>query len=221
MVPPPPSQALKASIEKMGRVRLRVPVRALVLAALGACAYPAWTLIASPLRQDLGALPIAWTTVVAALWLVGFGLPMAFAVLPPSDQVLPDGPRAFRIAGLMAVLSIGASLLLGAALHGGSPIAPGSPAALTSWRACMGVGLEVTLLTIAISTLAIRRVVLPESWRWGAAVGAAGGMLAGLTLHLTCSNSSPAHLGVAHGGGVVIGAVLGALTRFALDRNGR
>lgn len=219
-IPPPPSAALNDYIARMGRVRPRVPKRSLLIVALGACAYPAWTLTALPLRPDLGVLPVAWTIVVGSLWLAGFGLPLTFAVVPPSGQVLPDGRRALRIATLMAALSISASLLLGiAALVGGPPLPRAPATSLTSWGACVAGGLRVSVPTTAVATFTLRRVVMRDSWRLGAAIGAAGGMLAGLVLHLTCSNRGPGHLALAHGGGVVIGALLGALTYFMLDRS--
>jgi len=205
----------------MGRVHLRVPLRSFLIAVLGACAYPAWTLTASPLRPDLGAVPITWTIAIGLLWLAGFCFPLALTVLPTKGHVLPDGARAFRLASLMAAASTGASLLLGLAiLRGGNPGAPGPAPTVMSWRDCLAVGLKVSVPTIVVSALALRRLVLAESWRWGAAVGAAGGMLAGLTLHLTCSNCRPGHL-LAHAGGIVAGALLGVLTRLALDRTGR
>jgi hypothetical protein len=81
-----------------------------------------------------------------------------------------------------------------------------------SWRGCVITGLEVSAPVIVAGTLSLRRVAILDPWRLGAALGAAGGALAGLTLHLTCPDSRPVHLALAHAGGVVMSAVAGALS---------
>lgn len=210
---------LLGHIAQMQPVHPRVPARSLLIVALVACAYPAWALTALPLRPDLGALPIAWVVGVGALWLAGFVLPLTFAILPRRGQVVPDGERAFRTACMTAVVLIGASLLLGVETFGGGRTSiPGSAESLTSWRGCATTGLMVSAPVIVAGALALRRVAIMDSWRLGTAVGVAGGSLAGLTLHLGCSNGHLAHVAQAHGGCVVIGAVTGALSLFLIER---
>jgi hypothetical protein len=56
------------------------------------------------------------------------------------------------------------------------------------------------------------RGVLPVGARWTAAgLGAAGGSLGGLVLHLHCPIADRWHLGLVHGGVVVLAAVLAAV----------
>jgi hypothetical protein len=222
LVPPPPSTTLLAHIAKMQAVRPSVPARSLLIVALVAWIYPAWALTALPLRHDLGALPIAWVVGVGALWLAGFILPLTFAIQPRTGHVVPDGERAFWTACLTAAVLIGASLLLGVETFGSRRVSiPGSAALLRASRGCATTGLRVSVPVIVAGTLALRRVAILDSWRLGAAVGVAGGSLAGLTLHLGCPNGHPAHVALAHGGGVVIGAVVGALFLFLAERTNR
>lgn len=222
VIPPPPSTALLASVAKMAPVRARVPALSLLFVTLIACAYPAWALTALPLRPDLGTLPIAWVVGVGTLWLAGFLVPLTLAILPRSGQVVPDGERAARTAFLTALVLIGVGLFLGIeAFTGDRSTALGSAELLTSWRGCATAGLKASLPTIVAGALVLHHVAIVDSWRLGAAVGAAGGSLAGLTLHLGCSNGSPAHVALAHGGGVVVGAILGAICLPLFDRAGR
>jgi hypothetical protein len=64
------------------------------------------------------------------------------------------------------------------------------------------------------------RGALPVSSRWiAAALGAGGGCLGGLVLHLHCHIADGLHVGVIHGGVVIIAALLSAaLAPRATDR---
>jgi Negative regulator of sigma F len=220
--PPRPSAALLAHVAKMRPVRPRVPRRSLLMVALVAGTYPAWALTALPLRSGLAGLSVVWVAGVGALWLAGFIVPLTFALLPGTGHVVPDGKRAFRTACLTAILVIGASLLLGVDVFGGSrATSPASAESLAAWRGCVTGGLRVSAPVIVAGTLALRRVAFVQPWRLGAALGAAGGSLAGLTLHLSCSNGQPLHVLLAHAGGVVIGALAGALSLVLLGHRRR
>ena len=207
MTTPPPSPALLASLDDMTAVRPRSPARALLVVALVACAYPAWTLAQASLHAPLKGVG------VAALWLAGFIASLYVALVPARGQVIPDTARALRVALVSAAALLVASIL-GAARSGHAP----SSGSLPSWRACLIFSLEVAVPTIIAGAVALRRVALVPSWRLGAALGAAGGALAGLTLHFTHAPAGPGHMALAHGGGVVLGLLLGALTAPLLLR---
>jgi hypothetical protein len=229
-VPPRPSATLLTHVAGMKPVRPRAPRRSLLIVALAACAYPAWALITRPFRPDLAALPAPWVITAGALWLAGFILPLTCAVLPGTGQVVPDGKRAFRTACLTAVALIGVSLFVPVEAFGGrstmaaseqSLMSLTSLMSLMSWRKCVTAGLKVSAPAIMAGALALRRVAIVEAWRLGAAVGAASGALAGLTLHLSCPDSRPVHVALAHGGGVVMGALAGALSLLLIERTRR
>jgi len=132
--------------------------------------------------------------------------------VPPRGHVLPDGDRAFRAALVAASVLISISFF---ALWRAGPSFPGSS---QTWQGCLFDGAKLSAPTILAGTFVLRRVALADSWRLGAALGAASGSLAGLTLHFTCGSASPAHVALAHGGGVVLGAILGALSLALLVR---
>ena len=66
------------------------------------------------------------------------------------------------------------------------------------------------VVPIILGTLALRRA-LPVGSRWVAAgIGAAGGSLGGLVLHLHCPIADGVHVGLVHGGVIAIAALLAA-----------
>jgi hypothetical protein len=217
--PAPPSPALLAALSDLEAVRTRVPVRTLLLVAAAACVYPVTALGLYPLRKDLDALPFAWLITVALVWLAGFAVPLVLAVLPRKGQVLPDAAAA----GRSAFLSISTLILLGLLFTVDAPgrtILPRSTWAgfFPLWWHCVSFGLKVSIPSVLVCGFAFRRLRAVNLWRLGAAIGAAGGALAGLTLHGLCPFGGAAHVGLAHGGGVLVGALLGALWMPLLAR---
>ena len=75
---------------------------------------------------------------------------------------------------------------------------------------CLELGLATALVPVVIGSLALRRA-LPVGSRWiAAALGAGGGCLGGLVLHLHCRIADPMHIGLIHGGVVLVAALLSA-----------
>lgn len=211
-VPPPVSPTLLASVRAMRPMRTRVPLRTLLAVAAAAFVFPLAALAAYPLRADLAALPAAWVFSVAGVWLAGFVFPLTYAIVPRRKQVLPDGARAGR-AAVLACLTL---LLMGLLFTVDAPgftILPRTTwdGFVNLWWHCISFSLKVSLPTILVASFLLRWVAIANAWRLGAAIGAAAGSLSGLTLHGLCPYGGAAHVGLAHGGGVVIGAVLGAL----------
>ena len=66
------------------------------------------------------------------------------------------------------------------------------------------------LLAFALAMLAWLRLAERGSAVWAAALGAGSGSLGGLVLHLHCHVTDPLHLGIVHGGLVVLAALLAA-----------
>jgi len=210
--PPPISTDLRSSLDGMKPVRTRVPLRTLLLVLAAGCVYPVTALAIYPLRRDLSALPPAWLIGVALVWLAGFCIPLVLALLPRRHQVLPDGRRALRAAVLAALTLVLTGLLFTVDVPGVT-ILPKSrwTGFWPLWWHCVSFSLKATVPMLLVASIALRRMTVVNLSFLGAPIGAVGGALAGLTLHGLCPYGGAAHVGLAHGGGVVVGAVLGAL----------
>jgi hypothetical protein len=207
---PPPSPALLDAVGKMKPVRTRVPILALIVVGVLSLAWGAHWLFIYPLRQDMPGLPWWWVLSMGLAWATAFVLPLAAAILPRRGQVLPDAGRAFAIAAICAVLMVIAQFTLNVTV-------PGKTIMLEGDRVLWGIGhclrfeLKASVVPFVLSMLALRVAVPTATWRLGAAVGAAGGALGGGMLHLLCPLGGASHTGFAHGGGVVVCAIAGAL----------
>jgi hypothetical protein len=209
---PPPAGALLASVATLAPVPTRVPLRALLGVVAVAGLFPVGLVAAVPLRADLLMLPRAWLVGTGLFWLAGFVVPLALAFLPPRGQVLPDGARAGR-AALLAVATLGLLGLLFTVDAPGHTLVPPTTWAgsFGPWRHCIFFGLKLVVPFLVLSAFVLRRVAVVSVAGLGAAIGAAAGALAGLTLLGLCPYGGAVHVGLAHGGGVAIGATLGAL----------
>jgi hypothetical protein len=75
---------------------------------------------------------------------------------------------------------------------------------------CLEVGLATALVPVVIGAIFLRGA-LPVGSRWiAAALGAGGGCLGGLVLHLHCNIVDGLHVGLVHGGVVIVAALLSA-----------
>jgi len=210
--PPPISPTLLARVKALRPVRPRVPLRTLLAVAVASFVFPLAAFVAYPLRADLDALPPLWVLTVALVWLTGFVVPLTYAIVPRSHQVLPDSTRAVYTA-LLACLTL---VLMGLVFTVDSPgitILPRTTwdGFVNLWWHCISFSLKVSLPAIVVASFLLRWVAIAHAWRLGAAIGAAAGSLSGLTLHGLCPYGGAVHVGLAHGGGVVIGAQQGAL----------
>ena len=76
---------------------------------------------------------------------------------------------------------------------------------------CLWLGLATALVPVVLGAIFLRGAV-PVCSRWIAAtLGAAGGCLGGLLLHMHCRIADGPHIGLIHGGVVVVAAALAAL----------
>jgi hypothetical protein len=75
---------------------------------------------------------------------------------------------------------------------------------------CLELGLATALVPVVAGAIFLRGA-LPVGSRWtAAALGAGGGCLGGLVLHLHCRIADMLHVGIIHGGVVVVAAALAA-----------
>ena len=203
---PPLSAALEAALEGLAPRRPRRPrVQALAATAIS-LGYAGLTLAAVALRHDLAALPRTWLLLYLGAWLAGFALPLWLALVPRPGQVMPR----WRPAGLVAAASAAGFVVAGLALARRAPAS--LHAGLDHAHGCLSIGLVTAVAPVVAGTLLLRGAAPVGSRRTAAALGASGGALGGLVLHLHCAIADRLHVGLVHGGLVALAALLAAAT---------
>jgi hypothetical protein len=159
------------------------------------------------MRPDAQELPMGWLFGAAVAWLVGFVVPLYLATVPRPGAVMPR----WRLAGIAALIGSIGFVALGLCVH------PHGPSTLAlGWEhlgrgaGCLGTGVATALVPVVGGAIFLRGA-LPVGARWiAAALGAGGGSLGGLVLHLHCRVGDAFHIGLFHGGVVGVSALLAA-----------
>lgn len=209
-LPPPPappmSPELEAELATLRPVATRHPLRQLAVLVVVSLLFGTGLLVWLAMRPDLDRLPMGWLMGAGFAWLLGFLVPVGLATVPRAGSVMPR----WRLAGIASVITAITMIGLGLAVHPGSVPLPGWTG-VTHGFGCLAAGLETSIVPIVIGTIALRRT-LPIGSRWvAAALGAGGGSLGGLVLHLHCPIADGLHVGLIHGGVIVVAALLAAL----------
>jgi len=203
-VPPPPSLALEAELGKLTAVAPRRPVRQLALLIGLSLIYGGGIASMLTLRRDLADLPMGWFAAAGLAWLVGFVAPVYLATVPAPGSIIPR----WKLAGGAAVIGAIGFIALGLAIH---PSAPTSGhVSFGTGYGCLKFGLATAIVPVVIGAVFLRGA-LPVGSRWVAAsLGAGGGALGGLMLHVHCPITDTLHVGIIHGGVVGIAALVAA-----------
>jgi hypothetical protein len=213
---PPMSPALEAELGTLAPVSPRRPLRQLAIVVGASLVYGAGLLAALQMRRDMNELPPSWIVATAIAWLLGFAVPCYLALVPKQGAVMPR----WRLAAASAIVTSIAFIVLGLVVH------PSGPSSLYyGWdrfgrgHTCLEIGLATAVLPVIMGALFLRGA-LPVGSRWiAAALGAGGGCLGGLVLHLHCRVADGLHIGLIHGGVVLVAALLSAaLVPRATDR---
>jgi hypothetical protein len=210
-LPPPLAPALSAELEaelgRMAPVAPRRPLRQLAILLGVSAVYASGLLLVLTARVDMGELPVGWLIGTALGWLLGFVVPCYLALVPRPGAVMPR----WRVAAVaVAVTSIG-FVLFGLGVHpaGPSSVSLGAER-FARGHFCLEFGLATALVPVVLGAIFLRRA-LPVGSRWiAAALGAGGGCLGGLVLHLHCHVADGLHVGLMHGGVVIVAALLSA-----------
>jgi hypothetical protein len=183
-------------------------------ALLGAISilYGVGTLFVVDLRPDLHHLPRLWLALYSLAWLTSFAGIAYLAVVPARGQVAPN----WRYAGMASVIAgasfVASGLLFDRHVPGQSVISePTVDGFLGRGFGCLSMGVLTALVPVFVGALLLRGRLPVGARLAGAGLGAAGGSLGGLVLHLHCRVADGLHLGLIHGGVVVLGAIVGAL----------
>ncbi|MFN0249081.1 MAG: NrsF family protein [Kofleriaceae bacterium] len=206
-VPPPISSALEGELGSLTAVPARRPVTQLAKLVGVSVLYGAGLLAIFSVRDDAGELPMGWMVAAGLLWLVGFALPIYWALVPRAGSMMPR----WKLAGGAAIVMAIGFVALGLAIHpsGPSSVHYGSEHFVEGhW--CIQLGVATAIVPVILGSIFLRGA-LPVASRWVAAgLGAGGGSLGGLVLHLHCDIADALHVGIIHGGVVGVSALLAA-----------
>ncbi len=213
LIPAPPlSEQLESELADLKPAPARRPGRRFWLVLPLSLFWGVAVLWMLELRPDLSGLPELWLSLYLGAWLAGFVLIGWAAMVPRAGSVMPN----WRYAGVAAVLAgagfVAAGLLFDRHVPGSSILTERSVEGFVN-RAhrCLTWGMITACVPLALGVLALRgRVPVGGYWA-GAGLGAAGGCLGGLMLHLHCHIADGLHLGLVHGGLVILSALIGAL----------
>jgi hypothetical protein len=205
--PPPLGAALEAELGALVPVKTRKPLRQLLVLAAVSLVYGGVLLFFLTFRKDMFELPMGWLVGVGLAWLFGFLVPSYLALMPARGSMTPR----WQLAAIAAAIASVGFVSLGLVIH---PIGDSSQVYGTERFAhghtCLETGLLAAFVPVVIGAIFLRGA-LPIGSRWIAgALGAGGGCLGGLVLHMHCNIADGLHVGLIHGGVVIVAALLSA-----------
>lgn len=211
MPPPPLAPALEAELGRLTPMAPRRPRRQFLLVGALSLIYVGLLLLVLHLRPDLAGLPPLWLIAYCTAWLASFLVITWLVMVPAPGRVMPNWRYAGMGAALALVGFVAGGLLFDRQAPGMSVVLEPSLGNVLRGARCLLWGTTTAVVPVMLGALLLRGT-LPVGSPWaGAAMGAAGGSLGGLMLHLHCPVADALHLGVVHGGVVLVSAVLGAL----------
>ena len=209
ITPPPLSAALLNEVNASKPVRTRAPGKEWLLYILFSVGVSALFLYLGGFRSDMQGLPLGWIVGYAILWLVGFGVISRLAIVPAKDSVMPAFQRCVWATGLVCILAVGVGF---AAPHLVTNLPhtheEGVVAVMKQGHRCLRFGVVTAIMPTLLGLLLLRGIAPMRSKPVAATIGAAGGAMAGCVLHFHCSMNGSIHLGLAHGGVVVLSALI-------------
>jgi hypothetical protein len=210
-LPPPMAPALSAELEaelaRLAPVQTRRPLRQLAVLLGVSLVYASGLLVVLTTRRDMFELPMYWLAGTALGWLFGFLIPCYLALVPRPGSVTPR----WRVAAISVAITSVSFVLFGLSVHpsGRSSLYYGTER-FVHGHSCLELGLATALVPVILGAIFLRGT-LPIGSRWiAAALGAGGGCLGGLVLHLHCRIADGLHIGIFHGGVVIVAALLSA-----------
>jgi hypothetical protein len=218
---PAMSAALREAISNSKPVTLRRPMRD--LGVFLALSIPMLAVVAALIgvRRDLSEISPLWVGSVALVWLSSFAASSYLGFVPAKGHVRPRSQSIYQVVGIASFLVISVGLFATTSATSGSITYPATLSNIVAHApSCSMMGVTAGILPGLIALLLMRRYVPIGRLSVGLSLGAAGGSLSGLVLHLHCPISERFHVGFIHGGCLVLSAlfVAGASQILLRDR---
>lgn len=218
---PPMSALLRDAIENAEPVKLRRPWRD--LGVFLALSIPVMAIVAimTGIRADLSELRPLWFAGVALVWLVSFGAASYLGFVPAKGHVSPRSRSIYEIVAAASAVVVAVGLFATQSASGSVTYPATFENVMAHATGCSVMGVGVGILPGLVTLLFMRRFIPVGRISIGLSLGAAGGSLAGLVLHLHCPVAERFHVGLVHGGCLVISAlfVAGASQILLRDRS--
>jgi len=213
------SPELERELAALAPVKTRAPARQLAGILALSLLYASGLVALIGIRRDLGAMPRWHLVSFAALWLVSFVAVGWLVVVPARGEIMPRARLAVLVAGCAAAVLIAGGLLLPRSAPGLSTVYRPTVSAVVDHAGCVSWGLLGAALPILLAAMAVRRSVPVGSRLAAAALGASGGALGGLVLQFHCPITERFHVGLVHGGLVILAALIAVLAAQARASN--
>ena len=218
---PPMSAALAAAVKNPKPVPLRRPLRD--LGVFLALSLPMLVVMVAVMgiRRDLTQLSPMWVGSIALLWFTSFAASSYLGFVPAKGHVLPRTRTIYEVVAVASMVLISIGLFAFQSATSETFTYSATAANVVSHGAtCSIIGVTAGIVPGLVALFLMRRFVPVGRLSVGLSLGAAGGSLSGLILHLHCPVTERFHVGLIHGGCLVLSAlfVAGASQVLLRDR---
>jgi len=205
---PPMGAALSAAIADAKPVPLRRPLKDFGIFLILSIPVLALMLAAMGLRRDLSGLSPTWVASVGLVWLTSFVVSSYFGFVPAKGHIRPRSQNIYQIVAASSLLLISLGLFATQSATGMSMTYSASlQTVMAHAPTCSIMGVTAGVLPGLVALVLMRRYIPVGRWSIGLSLGAAGGSLSGLVLHMHCPITERFHVGLIHGGCVVLSAL--------------
>lgn len=208
--------ALEAALGDMEPVKTRRPRREFLLFTLISVPFFVVMLVVAGFRSDLEALSSTWVAGLAFLWFATFAASAYLGLVPRPGQVVPRRHQARRFVITASIGLVALGLFATQTVDGSGTYDPTAANVVSHGHFCSIVGLSAGAVPGLLALLFMRRSMAVGRMSMGLALGAAGGALSGLMLLFHCGIAERFHVGLAHGGIVIISALIVAIASRTL-----
>ncbi|MCP4447873.1 MAG: DUF1109 domain-containing protein [Myxococcales bacterium] len=205
---PAMSEELALAIKSAEPVKMRRPWRDLEV-FLG-LSIPMLALVAVIIgvRSDLSEMSPLWIGSVALVWFTSFATSSYLGFVPAKGHVRPRSQNIYQVVGAASLLLIAVGLFATQSATGQSmTYSPTFSNVMAHAPSCSILGVTAGIIPGIIALLLMRRYIPVGRWSVGLSLGAAGGSLSGLVSHLHCPITERFHVGLVHGGCLVLSAL--------------